>query len=93
MNPAHLNGKPKILILATLSGGYAGADAVGQTRRTAGKVRLPAVILRYFLAPPGKKGLYRRPRRLMEFQYQPQRPRHPVSGNIVGGGTEAAGYQ
>jgi len=24
------NGKPKILILATLSGGYAGADAVGQ---------------------------------------------------------------
>jgi F420-non-reducing hydrogenase iron-sulfur subunit len=30
MDSAHLNGKPKILILATLSGGYAGADAVGQ---------------------------------------------------------------
>jgi coenzyme F420-reducing hydrogenase delta subunit len=30
MNRAHPNGRPKILILATLSGGYAGADAVGQ---------------------------------------------------------------
>ncbi len=30
MNPAEPNGRPKILILATLSGGYAGADAVGQ---------------------------------------------------------------
>jgi coenzyme F420-reducing hydrogenase delta subunit len=30
MNPADPNGRPKILILATLSGGYAGADAVGQ---------------------------------------------------------------
>jgi len=30
MTNGTLNGKPKILILATLSGGYAGADAVGQ---------------------------------------------------------------
>lgn len=30
MDPTVQNKKPKILILATISGGYAGADAVGQ---------------------------------------------------------------
>jgi coenzyme F420-reducing hydrogenase delta subunit len=30
MNTNQITGKPKILILATISGGYAGADAVGQ---------------------------------------------------------------
>ena len=30
MEPSPENAKPKILILATISGGYAGADAVGQ---------------------------------------------------------------
>jgi F420-non-reducing hydrogenase iron-sulfur subunit len=32
MAAADSNNQPKILILATLSGGYAGADAVGQVR-------------------------------------------------------------
>ena len=30
MNPSRVRNKPKVLILATLSGGYAGANSVGQ---------------------------------------------------------------